>query len=141
MAVTVTNVGGQWVIHFPISDEDFVVSPEGSTRKKVGDAIRYGTDGTYLEVSGTGNARTFTVKESGQIDNFVMDWNVNKNRKTTAAEKETAFAELEAAWKNAMETGAAAAGGSRLNVKRRRTQRNTRNNKRRKLRKLATRRR
>ena len=147
MAVTVTNeTDGTFTVQFPTSEEDFVVLPAGSSRTEVGDAIRYGTNDTYLEVKGTGNARTFTVHNGSGSGNLVMHYSSAKQRTTLGPERDAAFNELETAWTNAIRerqlgNSAAAAGGSRLKKKTRRAKRNTRNNKRRKLRKLTTRRR
>lgn len=147
MAVTVTKQNGEMVINFPVSEEDFVVLPEGSMRTVVDGAIRYGTSDTYLEVKGAKGARRFLFKDASG-ENMVMQ-KTSVGRDTTSAQRDMAFDQLETAWADAQvqaQTGvaAAAAGGSRklrLQKQTRRAKRNTRNNKRRKLRKLTTRRR
>lgn len=144
MAVTVTKQNGEMVINFPVSEEDFVVLPEGSMRTVVDGATRYGTSDTYLEVKGAKGARRFLFKDASG-ENMVMQ-KTSAGRDTTSAQRDMAFDQLETAWADAQvqaQTGvaAAAAGGSRLKKKTRRAKRNTRNNKRRKLRKLTTRRR
>ena len=148
MAVTVTKeTDGTFTVQFPTSEEDFVVLPAGSSRTEVGDAIRYGTNDTYLEVKGTGNARTFTVHNGLGSGNLVMHYSSAKQRTTLGPERDAAFNELEAAWVEAAEAPGdpehLKEGGrrSRLKKKTRRAKRNTRNHKGKKLRKLTTRRR
>ena len=166
--VTVTSVDGEWVVHFPISDEDFIVLPGDSTRTEPEEGIvQYGTADTYLKVDDVPMIN-FSYKRPGMPVSYVMAKSA-RGRDTTNRQREDAFDQLEAAWQEAVgaeepeeeeeeeefeappepedPSAEVPKGGRkkkktlRLKKKTRRTKRNARNRKQRKSRKLSTRRR
>jgi len=168
MAVTVTKVEDEWVVNFPISDEDFIVLPADSTRTEPAPGVvRYGTADTYLETKAS-PMRSFSYMSPGMPLSFVM-LKTSRGRDTTTKQREDAFQQLEVAWegiqRRQIEEDLDAAqeearrleaeatdesgmkdvpkGGRKLRLKKqtRRSKRNTRNNKGKKSRKLTTRRR
>lgn len=166
--VTVTRVDNEWVVNFPISDEDFIVLPANSTRTEPEEGVvRYGTADTYLETKAS-PMRSFSYTSPGMPLSFVMV-KTSRGRDTTTKQREDAFQQLEEAWEGIQrrqteeeldaaqeearrleaeatdesKIGEVPKGGRKLRLKKqtRRSKRNTRNNKGKKLRKLTTRRR
>jgi hypothetical protein len=106
MAVTVTKVDDEWVVNFPISDEDFIVLPADSERYEAvdeygRDAIRYGTADTYLQTVDDPE-RTFSYKTPDYAGFQGVMYKTSRGRDTTTKQRETAFQQLEAAWESAV---------------------------------------
>lgn len=104
MAVTVTKVDSEWVVNFPISQEDFVILPADSTRTEPEEGIvRYGTADTYLEVDDWPMV-SFSYKSPDMPVSFVM-LKTSQGRDTSIRQRKDAFKQLEDAWQSAVGEG------------------------------------